>query len=167
MKTININLTHLLSSGNLKLDRLSFFRQLSDKLTKDNYNGITFTCIKYTNELINLSYNSSKLSFNKGFANYKGVQYKLNNKDVALLTYIKSNQKQVVRQKKDYYIFTNVLKTYLFNARVNGFRYMLHCFVKEDLQNYHNKGGCIRVYFLKDLAFFADKVRCDINIGVL
>jgi hypothetical protein len=158
MKTISINMTHLLSSGNIKLDRLSFFRQLSDKITKDVYNGITFVCIKYTNEPLSISYNSSKPKFNSGYANFKGTKYKLNNKDLGMLTYIKANQKLVTRQKREYYIFTSFLKNYLFNARVYTIRFKLFNMVKETLIHFDSKEKFIRVYFLKDLALYAPDV---------
>jgi hypothetical protein len=88
---------------------------------------------------------------------FKGTKYNIKWKDYGFLTYIKLNQNKLIKQRRDYFIFTDFLNTYLFNARMNKYRARLFHTVRESVANFETK-GYIRVYYLRDLYTIAPEV---------
>jgi hypothetical protein len=59
MKKARIHISHLLTSGYIKITNISYSRSLSDSLVLDKQNYSTFLCLKYKNSVVDIDFDYS------------------------------------------------------------------------------------------------------------
>ncbi len=59
MKKARIHISHLLTSGSIKISSISYSRSLSDSLVIDKQNFSTFLCLKYKNSVVDIEFDYS------------------------------------------------------------------------------------------------------------